>query len=184
MVCVIHRRFCSLQNKPSAFLSVLQQTKGIAGLSSETCNIPVVLKAKMKTLRNSTNQRQTPAVHRPSETTVSQQQCHNNSVTTTSVTTTVSQQQCHNNSVTTTVSQQQCHNNSVTTTVSQALQQQCHNNCVTTTVSQQQVSQQQCHNNNVTTTVSQQQCHKFHNNSVTTKNFYFSEETFKGFEVL
>jgi len=31
----------------------------------------------------------------------------------------VSQQQCHNNSVTTTVSQQQCHNNSVTTTVSQ-----------------------------------------------------------------
>jgi len=31
----------------------------------------------------------------------------------------VSQQQCHNNSVTTTVSQQQCHNNSVTTTMSQ-----------------------------------------------------------------
>jgi hypothetical protein len=161
MVCVIHRRFCSLQNKPSAFLSVLQQTKGIAGLSSETCNIPVVLKAKMKTLRNSTNQRQTPAVHRPSETTVSQQQ--------------VSQQQCHNNSVTTTVSQQQCHNNSVTSVTTTMSQQQCHNNCVTTTV-----SQQQCHNNNVTTTVSQQQCHKFHNNSVTTKNFYFSEETFKG----
>ena len=69
------------------------------------------------------------------------------------------QQQCHNNSVTTTVSQQQCHINRVTTTVSQ---QQGHNNSVTTTV-----SQQQCHNNSVTTTVSQQQCH---NNRVTTQN--------------
>jgi len=63
----------------------------------------------------------------------------------------VSQQQCHNNRVTTTVSQQKCHN-SITTTVSQ---QQSHNNNVTTTVSQQQCHK--CHNNNVTT-VSQQQC--------------------------
>jgi hypothetical protein len=60
-------------------------------------------------------------------TTLSQQQCHN------SVTTTLSQQQCRNNTVTKTLSQQQCHNNSVTTTVSQ---QQCYNNSVTTTVSQ------------------------------------------------
>jgi len=45
---------------------------------------------------------------------MSQQQCHNSSVTTT-----VSQQQCHNNSVTIAMSQQQCHNSSVTTTASQ-----------------------------------------------------------------
>ena len=97
MVCVIHRRsapkvwcasftgglllrygvrhsqeVCSLQRKPSSFFYDLQQTKGIAEFSSETCNIPVVLKAKLKTLRNSTNQRETPAARRPFATTVSQ----------------------------------------------------------------------------------------------------------------
>jgi len=128
--------------------------------------------------------------------TTASQQCHNNSVT--SVTTTASQQQrhkCRNNSVTT-VSQQQrhrCYNNSVTT-VSQQRHHKCQNNSVTksvtTTVPQQvsQVSQQQYHNNatSVTTTASQQQCHnKCHNNSVTTQFFfYFSGETFKGFDAL
>ena len=110
---------------------------------------------------------------------VSQQQRHNNSVT--SVATTASQQ-CHNNSVTgvTTTASQQCHNSvttSVRTTASQKVsQQQCHNKC------------HKCHNNSITTVpqVSQQQCHnKCHNNSVTTQFFfYFSGETFKGFDAL
>ena len=127
---------------------------------------------------------------------VSQQQhhkCRNNSVTT------VSQQQrhkCHNNSVTTTASQvsQQQRHNSVTTTASQVLQQQRHNSVTTASpkVSEQQ-RHKKCHNNSattsvtsVTTTASQQQCHnKCHNNSVTTQFFfYFSGETFKGFDAL
>ena len=74
--------------------------------------------------------------HNSVTTTVSQQQCHNSVTTTVSQ---VSQQQCRNNSdttsVTTTVSQQQCHN-SVATTVSQ---QQCRKSVTT-------VSQRQCHN--------------------------------------